>query len=79
MEIHIYPELEQSFGFEGRTRIALSVKEIIKNSGQYSGLTLSVKQIISAYTDNWTDCKLLLHRGSRPGWFVIEEIIGGTK
>ena len=51
------------------------MKEIIKNSGLYSGLTPSVKEIITPYTDNWKDCELELHTGSRPGWFIIEGIL----
>ena len=51
------------------------MEEIIKHTGLYSGLTLSVKEIISPYTDNWKECKLELHRGNRPGWFIIEGIL----
>ena len=75
MEIHIYDQLEEYFGLEGKVHKTISVKEIIKHSGLYSGLTLSVKEIITPYTDNWKDCELEIHRGSRPGWFIIEGIL----
>ena len=55
-KIPIYHYLEEHFGLQEKVRTTLSVKEIIKHSGLYSGLTLSVKEIISPYTDNWKEC-----------------------
>ena len=55
-KIPIYHYLEEYFGLQEKVRTTLSLKEIIKNSGLYSGLTLSVKEIISSYTDNWKEC-----------------------
>ena len=48
-KIPIYHYLE----VQEKVRTTLSVKEKIKHSGLNSGLTLSVKEIISPYTDNW--------------------------
>lgn len=76
MEIHIYSGLEEALGLDHKSELntTILVKDIIKNSGQYSGLTLNVKEIITPFTDNWKNCRLQVRRGSRPGWFVIETI-----
>ena len=75
MEIHIYDELEEYFGLKQKQLKTLSVKDIIESTGRYSGLTISVKEIITQFTSNWENCDIQLRRATRPGWFIVEGII----
>ena len=75
MEIHIYDELEEYFGLKRKQFKTISVKDIIENTGRHSGLTISVKEIITQFTSNWKNCHIQLRRGTRPGWFIVESII----
>ena len=75
MDIYIYAQLEESFGIVGLASKIIAVRDIIKESGQYSGLTLRVKELISPFTDNWKKCHLKLRRSVKPGWFTIENIV----
>ena len=75
MEIHIYDELEENFGLKRKQSKTISVKDIIESTGRYSGLTISVKEIITQFTSNWKNCNIQLRRGTRPGWFIVEGII----
>lgn len=75
MHIHVYDTLEESFGLVGLVSKEITVSDIIKQTGRYSGLTLRVSELITPFTENWMKCRLILRRCAEPGWFIIEKVI----
>lgn len=72
-KIHIRSSLQASLGIRGYRSQLVSVKDIISESGFYSGLVLKIKEhILSA---NWNKCVLVIRRDAAPDWFIVENVL----